>query len=457
MAIQGRSITSIPEHWMHLTYRHPEWLQEVWFTIDRKPLRVLQPGTWNRDNGPDFLDALIEVDGVRYRGDVECHLRLADWYGHGHHQDRRYQRVVLHLLWEPPSAVPPDLTARCFHVVLSRQLRIPIAHWRASLQRLEQPALPLNPLPEFPSPETLARLAWQRLENKVTRLASWVRQHGFGHTLYLVLAEALGYTRNKDPFRQLMVAVPPGRLSEYFGPLEYTPWRIWLYLAMRADLLPTIPQRTHKLHPEEQQWLQRFRQQGHLPVLRRWDWHFSRMRPLNQPALRLALLANWLSRFPGDQLFEHLLEAGIQRQPFRDVLARWRQALCQPVPVHVGRRIQQLFDWHLPQPLQVGEQRFRQLIINGLLPLLLLWARRTDSLGFEVYLEAMYEAFPSCETAARLRQCLAAVPSPVYRPPLERSGFFQQGLYQWLALNAAPASAQVPITASRPPENATPA
>lgn len=439
MVTKVRTACSIPEHWMHLTYLHPEWLQQVWMTTDGKPLRVLQPGIWNRDNGPDFLDALIQVDGVCYRGDVECHLRLSDWFRHGHHQDRRYQRVILHLVWEAPSDTPPDLAGRCFHVVLSHQLRISLGQWRAHLQRLEQPTLPLQAVAEFPSPETLATLAWQRLENKITRLASWVRQHGFGNTLYLVLAEALGYTQNKFPFQQLMVAVPASRLREYLAPLDYVPWRIWLYLAMRADLLPPFS----KLPPQDQQWLQHFRQQGHLPVLRRWDWHFSRMRPFNQPVLRLALLANWLSCFPGDQLFSQLLEAAIQRLPDRDVFSRWRQALCQPIPILMAQRIQHLFGWHIRRPLQIGEQRFRQLLINGLLPLLLLWARRTESIGFEMYLESMYEAFPSCETAARIRQCLLAAPKPAQRLPLERSGFFQQGLYQWLALYAEQASHQI--------------
>ena len=67
-----------------------------WHTRSGKRLRIRRPGTWNRGPGPDFHDAVIELDGRLVVGDIELHLYREDWRRHGHHQDMRYERVVLH-------------------------------------------------------------------------------------------------------------------------------------------------------------------------------------------------------------------------------------------------------------------------------------------------------------------------------------------------------------------------
>lgn len=64
---------------------------------------VIETGLWNRGDGPDFLDASVCVGGVVCRGDVEIHLRSADWYAHGHHRDPAYNRVVLHVGLDVPA------------------------------------------------------------------------------------------------------------------------------------------------------------------------------------------------------------------------------------------------------------------------------------------------------------------------------------------------------------------
>ncbi len=429
--------TAIPEYWVQITYRQGEWTRPIWRTLDGRRLRILYPGEANHDNGPDFLNALIEVDGVRCRGDVECHVRPADWFRHGHHQDQRYRKVVLHVIWEAPSAVALRMLPRCLHVVLSRQLRFSVQQWFLQMQRLEQSELPQGLPSRLPSVQELASLAWQRLEAKMTRLNTWLGQRGFGETLFIVLAESLGYSKNQFPFRQLLWEVPVARLRQHLNTPGLSLWRYWLYLAQRADLLPPPARLEQELSPEERHWLRGLRHQGHLPVLRKSDWHFSRLRPVNQPVLRLAQLANWLYLHPGDQLFQQLLEAAMQRLPFTELMAKWRACLCRPVPQPINHRICRLYRWRSPgRPFALGEQRFRQAVLNGLIPLLILWARQSGSLGFQAYLETLYEQFPSCESAGVLSRLLhrAESPSPIRR--LQRSGFLQQGLYQWLGLQS---------------------
>lgn len=69
-----------------------------WRTVGNRPLRVLDPGRWNRASGPDFREALLEIDGEQRMGDVELHLYREDWWRHGHHLDSAFSDVVLHVV-----------------------------------------------------------------------------------------------------------------------------------------------------------------------------------------------------------------------------------------------------------------------------------------------------------------------------------------------------------------------
>jgi hypothetical protein len=64
-------------------------------TESGRRIRVVYPGRSGVTAGPDFRDALLEVEGVGFvRGDVELHIRQKDWDSHGHGGDPNYNGVV---------------------------------------------------------------------------------------------------------------------------------------------------------------------------------------------------------------------------------------------------------------------------------------------------------------------------------------------------------------------------
>ncbi len=90
----------IPETVLHQVWLWQWRLPETMTTTDGQTLRVLRPGWWNYGPGPDFRDAVLAVDGAVRFGDVEVHLTTAEWSAHGHGADRRYGRVLLHVVYE---------------------------------------------------------------------------------------------------------------------------------------------------------------------------------------------------------------------------------------------------------------------------------------------------------------------------------------------------------------------
>lgn len=73
-------------------------------TTSGLPIRVLNPGQWNSQAGPDFLNAHLVIDGKHVYGDVEIHFHQQDWFHHGHQYDERYANVVLHVILFPTKA-----------------------------------------------------------------------------------------------------------------------------------------------------------------------------------------------------------------------------------------------------------------------------------------------------------------------------------------------------------------
>ncbi|HOA39669.1 MAG TPA: DUF2851 family protein, partial [Flavihumibacter sp.] len=61
---------------------------------------IQDSGQWNKHQGPDFLNARILIDGIRWAGHVEIHTRCSHWNQHKHSGDPFYSNVILHVVWE---------------------------------------------------------------------------------------------------------------------------------------------------------------------------------------------------------------------------------------------------------------------------------------------------------------------------------------------------------------------
>lgn len=225
-------------------------------TVDGMPIRVVDPGVWNLEAGPDFRDAVIEVGSSRQRirGDVEIHLRPADWTAHGHAADSAYGCVVLHVTWFS-GPVPAGLPAGCVSVCLGDFLR---TRSDFSPDEIDLDAYPYAKLPttERPCAAIFARrpdacldllrvLGARRLEGKVRRLkALFVRKGDHAQTFYEEMMAAFGYKHNAAPFRALAARIPWRDLPETKDLAETV-----LACAAEMDIARRVPWRTANVRP----------------------------------------------------------------------------------------------------------------------------------------------------------------------------------------------------------------
>ncbi|WP_340106757.1 DUF2851 family protein [Rhodohalobacter sp. 8-1] len=85
-------------------------------TAEGQPVEIIEPGELNTGAGPDFLGASFRIGPLKLFGDVEIHIHPGHWSQHNHQRSERFNRVVLHVVYDggcsPNSspAVRPDGT-----------------------------------------------------------------------------------------------------------------------------------------------------------------------------------------------------------------------------------------------------------------------------------------------------------------------------------------------------------
>ncbi len=200
------------------------WRGHELLTLDGDRYVLVYQGRPGGGPGPDFRDAVLaRPDGSRVYGDVELHLRAADWTAHGHGRDRRYSGVVLHAVLLHPGgrshrpAYLPDGS------------RVPLV----VLPRSEQDA-PSSPWPcagfaSHLSPGSLryllARLGSERFDARAAAFAreivaaravptSGVAWSPEDRVIWSALAEALGYGRDREALRQASLRMLAGVTPE---------------------------------------------------------------------------------------------------------------------------------------------------------------------------------------------------------------------------------------------------
>ena len=67
----------IKEDLIHYYWNSGKLKQHDLKTTNGNTLRILKPGTYNTNQGPDFLFAQIEIDGVIWNGHIEMHVQEA--------------------------------------------------------------------------------------------------------------------------------------------------------------------------------------------------------------------------------------------------------------------------------------------------------------------------------------------------------------------------------------------
>src|SRR5450432_2954401 len=68
-------------------------------TVNGEPLQIISTGSFNTNQGPDFLSAKIKTGTTTWAGNTELHICSSDWNLHKHSADSNYDNIILHVVW----------------------------------------------------------------------------------------------------------------------------------------------------------------------------------------------------------------------------------------------------------------------------------------------------------------------------------------------------------------------
>ena len=93
-----------PERLLQALWQRQRLQRDALRTLDGRPVRVLHPGFWNHEAGPDFRGAVIQFGNeAPIFGQVEVDPVGADWRAHGHAGNPAFAEVILHVSWNGPA------------------------------------------------------------------------------------------------------------------------------------------------------------------------------------------------------------------------------------------------------------------------------------------------------------------------------------------------------------------
>jgi hypothetical protein len=184
-------------------------------TAEGESIAVFSPGTYNRDQGPDFLNARIRIGTVTWSGSVELHLSTSDWNRHSHEHDPHYSNVILHVVWAHDSVVN-DLP------VLELQERIS----KLLLQQYELLLRSTGFIPCGSRVTMLDDIAWQgwkdqlvagRLLRRTEMTDRFLQQNNYhwAETFWWLLARSFGSRLNADFFEAVARSLPLSLMTRH--------------------------------------------------------------------------------------------------------------------------------------------------------------------------------------------------------------------------------------------------
>lgn len=202
------------EEFLHYVWQFQNWSDVALYTTNNKRVQVLHAGSINVDAGPDFFNAQIIVGKQRWAGNIEIHIRSSDWYAHNHHQDKRYNAVILHVVWEhdvevyreDETPIPVlELKGYVAKNLLTnyQQLKDKPTAWIACQDQLAS-------VSKFTIDSWLERVYFERLERKAKELIKDAEQNKYHWEalLFSNLARNFGLKVNGEAFYQMAMSIP---------------------------------------------------------------------------------------------------------------------------------------------------------------------------------------------------------------------------------------------------------
>lgn len=294
------------EEFLHYLWRYKKIQLNNLQTVEKEPIVIEDFGQYNQNSGPDFFNARIRIAEQLWAGNVEIHIKSSDWYIHNHEQDRAYDNVILHVVWEYDTPI----LRKTNHAIPTLELQQFVAKQDLdNYHRLFSNSQTwINCEDDFPKTDSflinnwLERLYFERLEAKSETIKVFLEEskHDWEAVLFKMLTKNFGLKVNSDSFLSLASSVPFSVIRK----LRADALQLEALFLGQAGILEVESEDGYFLQlKREYAFISRKFELSHAGVT---PVQYFRLRPSNFPTIRLSQLANLLHKEPN--LFSKIIQ-----------------------------------------------------------------------------------------------------------------------------------------------------
>lgn len=367
-------MANFQEAFLHLVWKYQYFEKNQLTTTHHSPILVKKIGFHNFHEGPDFTESHIQLGDLDHFGHVEIHLRSSDWNAHDHSSDRRYDSVILHVVWDHDV----DIHRADGTIIPTLELK-----GKVFLNVLRNYEKLIAGKPDILCGETLLEVAdiikFSMLEKALverfiekSRLVADILEDTKGdweETTYRWLFYNFGFKANNSVMLKLAASLPYQVLKKHAGQP----------LIQEALLMGQAGFLNAGAEDDYSRFLQReflfYRHKYSLkPVIYSSEWKFMRVRPGNYPTVRLAQLSAILNGSPN--LFSNILNGITNIQAFRkqfefQISSYWH------FHYHLGKQTAR------KQNRSLSADTINLLAINFMVPLWYAYGQFTDDINWQ--------------------------------------------------------------------------
>jgi Protein of unknown function (DUF2851) len=254
-------------------------------TFEGEALQIIHCGTYNTNQGPDFIDAKIKIGDTVWAGSIELHINTLGWVTHKHSSDKNYKNVILHVVWQHDAAITLPfgtlvLQDKVSKLLLTKYDSLMNANDFIACEKM------IGQVNDLTWASWKERLLVERLQTKSAVVFDYLNNNNnhWEETFWWMLAKNFGIKVNSFAFEKIAQSIPINVLAKHKNQIH----QLEALLFGQAGLLEGVF--TEDYPTMLQKEFQFLKAKYQLPKIAA-PLYFLRMRPANFPTVRLAQLA----------------------------------------------------------------------------------------------------------------------------------------------------------------------
>lgn len=338
-------------------------------TVSGKSLTLIFNGHFNTDRGPDFKNAVFQLEGEYIRGDVEIHINTYDWVSHKHYQDTNFNNVALHVVYKHNSSLAYTIkeNGELLEILelkpyLDEEISKLMERYGVEPNFRDKSCDFFNGLEPDQMVQLLSRIGRERVQSKIKRFEGLLIFSDFNQIMYQGLLETCGYSKNK---------INMITLSEIMNWSEFT--------AKKGNYQTQLSENLTRSGLDK--LLKREKRSSEEPI----KWITFRVRPSNNPAIRYCQMFTLLFSALDGGLIKSILKLfdDLPGKPIlanRLILKRFTE-LFQSTEIY-GREIK-----------KPGRSALRRILFNVIYPISILYYDKIGESGMSDPIWSYVEEF----------------------------------------------------------------